>query len=347
MTDTLDTLDLPRIDRVAAAATHARYHIEPLPGGYGTTLGAALRRVLLSALPGAAIVALRVDGLLPGATALPGVREDLAELLLALRRVRLRYDGAGPVDLTLDISAPGEVTAGLLVAPPDAGVEIVTPAAYLLTLDPGAELHATLTVARGTGYATAPPHDNDTPAPVAALPVDALFSPIRRVSYTVERARVGPLTTYDRLVLDIETDGILTPDQALHLAAAGLVDHFARVATHGRGRTPAGRRARAAALVVGGRRHPARHPRPLHARLQRAPPRRPAHRRRRARPEHRRPAHRARLRAHVGAGVTRRPRARGRPHRQPSRRPVRRPEGGRGRGVGRAMHRGRRATGRA
>ena len=231
MTDTLDTLDLPRIDRVAAAATHARYHIEPLPGGYGTTLGAALRRVLLSALPGAAIVALRVDGLLPGATALPGVREDLAELLLALRRVRLRYDGAGPVDLTLDISAPGEVTAGLLVAPPDAGVEIVTPAAYLLTLDPGAELHATLTVARGTGYATAPPHDNDTPAPVAALPVDALFSPIRRVSYTVERARVGPLTTYDRLVLDIETDGILTPDQALHLAAARLVDHFARVAT--------------------------------------------------------------------------------------------------------------------
>ncbi len=223
----LDTLPLPQITRVAHTDTSARYAMEPLATGYGTTLGSALRRVLLAALPGAALTTLHIVGLGTGTPDIPGVREDVTEVLLNLRRVRVRYAGEGPSALTLDISEPGEVTASLIVVPPDADVEIVTPDQYLFTLDAGAELHATLTVERGTGYAEAPP---DAGGITGVLDVASLFTPIRRAQYAVEHARIGPITTYDRLVLEIETDGTLTPDAALHRAAAGLVDHFARVA---------------------------------------------------------------------------------------------------------------------
>jgi len=227
MNITLDPLPLPQITRVAHTDTSARYAMEPLATGDGTTLGSALRRVLLSALPGAAITAVRIAGLDAGAPDIPGVREDVTEVLLNLRRVRVRYEGAGPTALTLDISEPGEVTASLIAMSPDADVDIVTPAQYLFTLDAGAELHATLTVERGTGYAAVPP---DAGGATDVLDVASLFTPIRRAQYAVEHARIGPITTYDRLVLEIETDGTLTPDAALHRAAAGLVDHFARVA---------------------------------------------------------------------------------------------------------------------
>ncbi len=223
MNITLDPLPLPQITRVAHTDTSARYAMEPLATGDGTTLGSALRRVLLSALPGAAVTA----GLDAGAPDIPGVREDVTEVLLNLRRVRVRYEGEGPTALILDISEPGEVTASLIAMSPDADVEIVTPAQYLFTLDAGTELHATLTVERGTGYAAVPP---DAGGATDVLSVASLFTPIRRAQYAVEHARIGPITTYDRLVLEIETDGTLTPDAALHRAAAGLVDHFARVA---------------------------------------------------------------------------------------------------------------------
>jgi len=223
MNITLDPLPLPQITRVAHTDTSARYAMEPLATGDGTTLGSALRRVLLSALPGAAVTA----GLDAGAPDIPGVREDVTEVLLNLRRVRVRYEGEGPTALILDISEPGEVTASLIAMSPDADVEIVTPAQYLFTLDAGAALHATLTVERGTGYAAVPP---DAGGATDVLSVASLFTPIRRAQYAVEHARIGPITTYDRLVLEIETDGTLTPDAALHRAAAGLVDHFARVA---------------------------------------------------------------------------------------------------------------------
>ncbi len=224
---TLDPLPLPQITRVAHTDTSARYAMEPLATGDGTTLGSALRRVLLSALPGAAVTALHIAGVDAGATDIPGVREDVTEVLLNLRRVRVRYEGEGPTALTLDISEPGEVMASLIAMSPDADVDIVTPDQYLFTLDAGVELHATLTVERGTGYAAVPP---DAGGATDVLSVASLCMPIRRVPYAVAHARIGPITTYDRLVLEIETDGTLTPDAALHRAAAGLVDHFARVA---------------------------------------------------------------------------------------------------------------------
>jgi len=228
MNTTLDILPLPQIARVAHTDTSARYTIEPLATGYGTTLGSALRRVLLAALPGAALTALHIDGVDAGVTEIPGVREDVTEILLNLRRVRVRYENEGPTVLTLDITEPGEVTAGLIAVSPDAHVEIVTPDQYLLTLDADAELHATLTVERGAGYAEVPEDDGGA---ADLFRVASLFTPIRRAQYAVERARIGPITTYDRLVLEIETDGTLTPDAALQRAAAGLVDHFARVST--------------------------------------------------------------------------------------------------------------------
>jgi len=149
------------------------------------------------------------------------VREDVTEVLLNLKRVRVRYAGEGAATLTLDLTEPCEVTAGLIVVPSDVPVEIVTSDQYLCTLDVGAELHATLTVERGTGYAEVPP---DAGGATGVLSVASLFTPIRRVQYTIEHARIGPITTYDRLVLEIETDGTLTSDAALHRAAAGLVD---------------------------------------------------------------------------------------------------------------------------
>ena len=222
----LEQQTLPRIERVAYTETHGRYEIEPLEEGYGVTIGNALRRILLSSLPGAAITALRIDGIRHEFSDIPSVREDVTELMLNLKKVRLKYDGDEPMQIELDIAGAREVTAGDITVPTQ--VEIVNPDQYLLTIDDDdATLHAEFTVQRGKGYA---PIDSRENMDIGTIPIDAIFAPIRRVNYVIERTRVGPMTTYERLVLEIWTDGTMAPDEALNQSAQILTRHFQQIA---------------------------------------------------------------------------------------------------------------------
>ena len=222
----LDKLSLPRIERVAYSETHGRYEIEPLEEGYGVTLGNALRRILLSSLPGAAITAVRIDGIAHEFSDIPHVREDVTEVMLNLKRVRLRYMGTEPIQIELDVAGAREVTASDITAPTQ--VQIVNPEQYLLTIDDDdATLHAELTVERGKGYAPIDQRDN---LDIGTIPIDAIFAPVRRANYVIERTRVGPMTTYERLVLEIWTDGTMSPDEALNESAQILTRHFQQIA---------------------------------------------------------------------------------------------------------------------
>jgi len=222
----LEQLSLPRIERVAYSESHGRYEIEPLEEGYGVTLGNALRRILLSSLPGSAITAVHLDGIQHEFSDIPHVREDVTEVMLNLKKVRLKYQGDDPIQIDLDISGAREVTAGDISVPTQ--VEVVNPDQYLFTIDDDdASLHAELTVERGKGYASIDSREN---IDIGTIPIDAIFAPIRRANYVIERTRVGPMTTYERLVLEIWTDGTISPDDALNQSAQILTRHFQQIA---------------------------------------------------------------------------------------------------------------------
>jgi DNA-directed RNA polymerase subunit alpha len=197
--------------------------VEPLASGFGLTLGNALRRVLLSSLPGAAIVAMRIEDVYHEFSAIPGVREDTTELILNLKQVRLKSykDGEAfqPVNVRLEGTGPGLVTAGDIQVPPD--LEVVNPELPIATLDShDARLSMLLTVEMDKGYRTA--EGQESPA-IGVIPIDAVFTPIRRVNFQVEKTRVGERTDYDKLLLEIQTDGTVTPKEALNEATAILI----------------------------------------------------------------------------------------------------------------------------
>lgn len=216
----------PRIEREVVTATHGRFIISPLMRGYGITVGNALRRVLLSSLPGAAVTSIRVMGIHHEFSPIPGAREDMIQLILNIKQLRLRCHSEDPVRMRLEAKGPGIVTAADIQAPSQ--VEIVNPELYLLTLDSeDAEFEMEMTVQRGRGYS---PADERGRLPVDEIPVDAIFSPVRRVRYDVEPERVGQSHDFDRLVMNIWTDGTMRPDEALVEAAKILMSHFAIVA---------------------------------------------------------------------------------------------------------------------
>lgn len=194
----------------------------PLEKGYGVTLGNALRRVLLSSIKGAAITAVRVEGILHEFSTIPGMREDAIELLLNLKNVALKSHSVEARVLRLEAKGPCEVTPENIL--PDSDIEFVNPEAYICTLDEGTSLEMDLYVESGVGYVTS---DRDRPAdlPVDALVVDAVFSPVRRVKYEVQDARVGQRTDYERLVLEIWTNGSITPESAA-IEASGILQRF-------------------------------------------------------------------------------------------------------------------------
>jgi DNA-directed RNA polymerase subunit alpha len=213
----------PRVETKHMSADFGSFEIEPLPSGFGLTLGNALRRVLLSSLPGAAITAMKVDNIYHEFATIPGVREDTTELILNVKQIRLKSYSAEPVRLQLQASGPGVVTAGDINCPAD--VEIANPELYLATLDSAdARLDIELTVERGEGYITA--DGRESPA-IGVIPVDAVFTPIRRVNYQVENTRVGPRTDLDHLVIEVQTDGTIAPNDALAQAAQLLIQQFA------------------------------------------------------------------------------------------------------------------------
>ena len=196
---------------------------EPLERGFGTTLGNALRRVLMSSLQGAAITSVRIDGVLHEFSSVPGVREDVTDIVLNLKGVTLRMDVDGPKRLTLSAKGPGEVRAGQITE--TAGITVLNRDHVICHLDEGAELNMELTVAIGKGYVAA---DKNRPedAPIGLIPIDAIFSPVKRVSYEVTPTREGQVLDYDKLTMRVETDGSLTPEDAVAYAARILQDQL-------------------------------------------------------------------------------------------------------------------------
>ena len=196
---------------------------EPLERGFGVTLGNALRRILLSSLQGAAVTAIRIDGVLHEFSSVPGVREDVTDIVLNVKQIASRMHSEGPKRMTLSARGPGEVTAGQIQVGHD--IEIMNPDLVLCTLDDGATLGMELTVDTGRGYVPAAANRPED-APIGLIPVDAIYSPVRRVAYRIEPTRVGQVTDYDRLILDVETDGTFTPEDAVALAARILQDQL-------------------------------------------------------------------------------------------------------------------------
>ncbi|HET92414.1 MAG TPA: DNA-directed RNA polymerase subunit alpha [Chloroflexi bacterium] len=217
---------LPKIETDAISQTYGRFIIGPLESGFGVTLGNALRRVLLSALPGAAVTSLRISDVAHEFTTIPGVREDVIQFILQVKQLRLKMDVEEPMRMSLQVRSEGTVTAGDIQAPSE--IEILNPDLYLFTVDStdvGIDLE--FVVEQGRGYL---PSDGRGRMPIGELPVDAIFSPIRRVAFDVDRARVGQMTNYDRLKLEVWTDGRMGPLEALKEAARILVTHLRLIA---------------------------------------------------------------------------------------------------------------------
>ena len=207
----------------ADAQRSATIVAEPLERGFGMTLGNALRRVLLSSLQGAAVTGLRIDGVLHEFSSIQGVREDVTDLVLNVKQLAIRMQGEGPKRLALTADGPGEVTAGQIQTTGD--IEIANPDLVICTLDDGAKLSMELIVGTGKGYVPAS-QNRPEDAPIGLIPVDAIYSPVRRVAYRVEPTRVGQVTDYDKLVLSVETDGTVAPEDAVALAARILQDQL-------------------------------------------------------------------------------------------------------------------------
>ena len=196
---------------------------EPLERGFGLTLGNALRRVLLSSLQGAAVTAVQIDGVLHEFSSIAGVREDVTDIVLNIKDIAVKMDGVGPKRLILRKDGPGQVLAGDIQVTGD--IQVLNPELVLCTLDEGAEIRMEFTVDNGKGYV---PADRNRPddAPIGMIPVDSLYSPVKKVSYKVENTREGQVLDYDKLTLNMETDGSLSPDDAVAFAARILQDQL-------------------------------------------------------------------------------------------------------------------------
>ena len=213
----------PKVEREAEARNYGKFVFTPLERGYGVTLGNALRRVLLSSLEGAAITSIRIQDVLHEFSDIPGVREDVIQVMLQIKQVRLVLHDVESAHLHLDVRGEGTVTAADIQVP--AEVEIVNPDLQLFTVDdPKTRLEIDMTVERGRGYS--PSNERLGRLPIGELPVDAIFSPVKRVNWTVASARVGQSTNFDRLLLEIWTDGTITPEVSLSTASRILIDHL-------------------------------------------------------------------------------------------------------------------------
>ena len=203
---------------------YGKFVISPLERGYGDTLGNSLRRVLLTSLPGAAVTTVRIAGVRHQFSSLKGMKEDVVEFLLNLKKVRFSYSGEKAVKATLSVKSAGEVKAKDIKVP--ASVTIANPELVLATLNKGAKLEAEMEIEAGAGYS---PAEDRTGGPIGTVPLDASFSPIQRVNYKVEETRVGRFTNFDKLILEVWTDGTITPKEATLSGAKILVSYFNQI----------------------------------------------------------------------------------------------------------------------
>ncbi|HGK2177960.1 TPA: DNA-directed RNA polymerase subunit alpha [Streptococcus pneumoniae] len=213
----------PNITKIDENKDYGKFVIEPLERGYGTTLGNSLRRVLLASLPGAAVTSINIDGVLHEFDTVPGVREDVMQIILNIKGIAVKSYVEDEKIIELDVEGPAEVTAGDILT--DSDIEIVNPDHYLFTIGEGSSLKATMTVNSGRGYVPADENKKDN-APVGTLAVDSLYTPVTKVNYQVEPARVGSNDGFDKLTLEILTNGTIIPEDALGLSARILTEHL-------------------------------------------------------------------------------------------------------------------------
>jgi len=202
---------------------YGKFIVEPLERGYGTTLGNSLRRILLSSLPGAAVTSIKIDGILHEFSTIPGVKEDVTEIILNLKKLAVRLSGENTKKVIINTVGPKEVTAADIIA--DSGLEIFNPGLHIATLEENATLVMEINIARGRGYVPADQNKTEN-MPIAVIPVDSIFTPVNRVNFSVENTRVGHVTDFDRLVLEIWTDGSINPEESVSIGAKIMQEHL-------------------------------------------------------------------------------------------------------------------------
>jgi DNA-directed RNA polymerase subunit alpha len=218
-------IEKPKVDIIELSEDYryGKFVIEPLERGYGITIGNALRRILLSSLPGAAVNAIKVEGVLHEFSTVPGVKEDVTEIILTLKELSANIDGEGNRTLKIEAQGPCTITGADIICPPD--VEILSKDLKIATLDDNAKFNMDIFIDKGRGYVSA--EENKTEhMPIGVLPVDSIYTPVEKVSYHVENTRVGQKTDYDKLVLDVWTNGSINPQEGISLAAKVLVEHL-------------------------------------------------------------------------------------------------------------------------
>ena len=217
-------IEKPTINKyIDEDGNYGKFVVEPVERGYGTTLGNALRRILLSSLPGAAVTSVKIDGVLHEFSTIPGVKEDVTEIILNLKKLAIRLNGDNTKRVIINAVGPKEVTAADIIG--DSDIEIFNPDLHIATLEENATLVMEVNLARGRGYVPAEMNKTES-TPISVIPVDSIYTPVRKVNFTVENTRVGQVTDYDRLVLEIWTDGSITPEEGVSIGAKIMQEHL-------------------------------------------------------------------------------------------------------------------------
>ncbi|MDK6294340.1 DNA-directed RNA polymerase subunit alpha [Aerococcus urinae] len=219
-------IEKPNIETIETSEDNkfGKFAVEPLERGYGTTLGNSLRRVLLSSLPGTAVTSIKIENVLHEFSTIPGVREDVTQIVLNIKQLALKLYDVDEKDIELDITGPAEVTAADITA--DADFDVLNPDLHICSLAEGAKIHILMHVKNGRGFVRAENNKTDD-MPIGVIPVDSIYTPIKKVNYQVENTRIGEVNEYDKLTFDIWTDGTIAPKEALSLAAKVLTEHLA------------------------------------------------------------------------------------------------------------------------
>jgi DNA-directed RNA polymerase subunit alpha len=222
----LEKIEKPEIETVELKSngTYGKFVLEPLERGYGTTLGNSLRRVLLSSLPGVAVISVKIDGIHHELSTIPGVKEDVTEIILNLKGLTAKMYGEGPKTIYIEAEGECEVTAGDIKT--DSEVDILVPDMHIATLGAGAKLYMEITIDRGRGYVSAEKNKQYIQSSIGTIAVDSIYTPVLKVNYTVENTRVGQITDYDKLTMEVWTDGTISAKEALSQAANLLKDHL-------------------------------------------------------------------------------------------------------------------------
>ncbi|KDR94276.1 DNA-directed RNA polymerase subunit alpha [Peptoclostridium litorale DSM 5388] len=218
-------IEKPKVEIVELSqdGKYGKFIVEPLERGYGITIGNALRRILLSSLPGVAVTSVKIDGVLHEFSTIPGVKEDVTEIILSFKELSAQLDGDEPQTLIIDAQGEGVIKAGDIVCPPN--VEILNKDLHILTMEKDAKLYMEINIDRGRGYVSAE-NNKDSNMPIGVIPVDSIYTPVEKVSYKVENTRVGQMTDYDKLLLEVWTNGSINPQEGVSLASKILVEHL-------------------------------------------------------------------------------------------------------------------------